>query len=226
MRSTDHPHPPPLSVPFSSSGSALREAARQYVVDGEPLATFLGDLELAHELLKLPPPSTDVVKAASLAWADEFLGRLDGVACENPLTGMSTGEHALVHLRTLYRTGDTARTARVLAGHALVIVSLFHLDPATPKAHDLETAFDESLKLATVAETIRATFERCDVIAALEGGRVLALVERDEFVENRVDELSWLLRRRLPISSVPRVLVEPMPETEEGACALLDELTA
>ena len=208
------------------SGSAIREAARQYVADGEALATFLADLEVAHQALHLPSPGKELVKAASLAWADEILAKLDDVACENPLTGMSSAEHARIHLRTLYQTGDAERTTRVLDAHALVIVSLFESDPAAPKACELEAAFDQSLRLATVGETIRATFERCDVLATMQPGRVLAVVSRDQFLENRAEELAWLLRRRLPISSAPRVHVDTMPPTEDAACALLDDLTA
>lgn len=227
MPATESPDPSPLRLPgdVTNTGSALQEAARKYVGDGESLGTFLADLEVAYQALNHQPPSTEVVKQASIAWADEFLGRLDGIACEDPLTGMSSPEHARVHLRTLYRTGDAGRTMRVLDAHALVIVSLIDSDP-TPKRDVLEATFDLSLRLATVGEAIRSSFERCDVVASLDCGRVLAVVGRDEFLQNRAEELAWLLRRRLPVSSAPRVLVEPMPASETSACALLDDLTA
>jgi len=226
MRATDRPQQNPLHLPDSGlPGPAVREAARQYVRDGEPLATFLTDLEVAYQVLNLPPPNAELVKQASIAWADEFLGEFEGVAREDPLTGMSSAEHARAHLRTLYRAGGGDCTRELLDDRALLIVSLFESNPR-PKIDVLEAAFDQSLRLATVADTIRTTFDCCDVVAALDHGRVLAVVGCDEFVENRTDELAWLLRRRLPVSSAPRVRVEPMPADVEQAVAFLDDLTA
>ena len=225
MRATHRPQQPNLiHLPdHGLAGPAVREAARQYVRDGEPLATFLADLEFAYQVLNLPPPGTELVKQASIAWADEFLGEIDGIACADPLTGMATTEHARKHLRSLYRAHAEDRT--VLDAHALVIVSLFESHPR-PVTDVLEAAFQQSLRLATVADTLRSTFERCDVVTALDYGRVLAVVARDEFLQNRADELAWLLRRRLPVSSAPRVLVESMPVAEDEAVALLDDLGA
>lgn len=225
MRATNGYLPSPLLHPAGSlTGAAIRDAARDYVVAGEPLTTFLGDLEAAFEVLELPPPSTEVVKLASIAWADEFLGTLEDLACADPLTGMSSAEHARAHLRTLYRAGDEQYVAEVLDTRALVIVSVFQAYPQ-PRSDALETAFEESLRLATIAETIRTTFERCDVVAALDYGRVLAVIARDELLHQRTDELAWVLRRRLPVSSAPRVLVDSMPDCENSACALLDDLS-
>lgn len=215
---------PDLAPPTGTSGPALRAAARQYVGDGEALATFLDDLEFAHQALDLPPPSIDVVKAASLAWADEILGKLEGIACEDPLTGMSSAAHARVHLKALYRASDARAGADVLSAYRLVVVSMFESDPDPSRSHPLEAAFDQSLRLATVAEAVRLTFRRCDVVAPLQPGRVLAVVGREDGPDDRADELACLLRRRLPISCAPRVLVEPMPASEEGALALLETL--
>lgn len=225
MPAPDRPQPTRFALPeIAQAGPAVREAARQYVRDGEPLATFLADLEVAYQVLDLPPPSTELVKQASIAWADEFLGEVDGLAREDPLTGMSSAEHARMHLQSLYRsTGERPQSA--VDTHALVVVSLFEAHPR-PATDVLEAAFHQSLRLATVADTIRATFERCDVIAALDHGRVVAVVSRDELVMHRADEVAWLLRRRLPVSSAPRVLVEMLPPTEHRALALLGELGA
>ncbi|RNL78441.1 hypothetical protein [Nocardioides marmorisolisilvae] len=225
MRATDRTQHTPLALPSSGlAGPAVREAARQYVRDGEPLATFLGDLEVAYQVLNLPPPSLDLVKQASIAWADEFLGKLDGLACEDPLTGMSSAQHARVHLQSLYRS-CADRGEHPDDAHALVIVSLVEACP-TPEADVLEAAFHQSLRLATISDTLRSTFARCDVVAALDHGRVLAVVSRDDSLAHRADELAWLLRRRLPVSSAPRVLVEPMPVAADQALALLDDLNA
>lgn len=222
MRAPEHSRldPAHLRTP-GLVGPAVREAARQYVRDGEPLATFLADLEVAYQVLALPPPSTDLVKQASIAWADEFLGGLEGIACRDPLTGMSSAEHARVHLRSLYRALDEHSVEL----HALVVVSLFEARPRR-RADPLEEAFRDSLRLATIADTIRTTFDRCEVIASLDAGRVVAVVNRDELLDHHADELAWHLRRRLPVSSAPRVLVEAMPPAEDQAIALLDALTA
>jgi hypothetical protein len=215
------------------AGPALSEAARRYVRDGEPLSTFLADLEVAYQVLDLPPPSTALVKQASIAWADEFVGELGGIACEDPLTGMSSPEHARVHLSSLYRgvapaSADPAGADPASAGpegHALVVVSL--VETCAPRETDvLEAAFRQSLRLATVAETVRTTFHRCDVITALDHGRVVAVVSQGEALVQQAEELAWLLRRRLPVSSAPRVLIETMPPTEHQAIALLDALSA
>jgi hypothetical protein len=221
MDGTDKPAAAPPVPTGGTPGPAMREAARQYVRDGEPLATFLTDLEVAYQAMDQPPPGTEVIKEASIAWADEFLARLDGVAFEDPLTGLSGPEHARVHLGGFYRVDDPEGRQESLETNAIVVVTL--AEPCSPVT-ELDAAFDQSLQLATVGETIRATFECCDLICALGRRRVLAVVGHDLFLNNRAEELDWLLRRRLPISSAPQVLVRPMPEDEERAGALLDDL--
>lgn len=224
MHGTDEPDAPGLPVPAGDApGPAMREAARRYVRDAEPLAAFLADLEVAYRVLDLPPPSTETVKEASIAWADEFLRKLDGVTCEDPLTGMSGPEHARAYLSALVRTEQERCTDPPLQTHAVVSVVLAEPEAAVQDENELETAFDRSLQLATVGETIRATFERCDVVSALGPRRVLAVVGRDQFLDNRAEELDWLLRRRLPVSSAPRVQVRSMPRDEDQTDALLAE---
>jgi hypothetical protein len=133
-----------------------------------------------------------------------------------------------VHLSSLYRAAAAAGTSPSSAGpegHALVVVSL--VETCAPRETDvLEAAFQQSLRLATVAETVRTTFHRCEVVTALDHGRVVAVVSQDEALVQQADELAWLLRRRLPVSSAPRVLIETMPPTEHQAIALLDALSA
>jgi hypothetical protein len=197
------------------SDSAIQEAARRYVADGEPLDAFLGDLEFAFHVLDLAPPSREVVKEASLAWADEILDTLASVACQNPLTGLSTLEHARDHVRAL---------PRALTDYAVVVVSLLASDQPDARRDVLDEAFDQSLRLAVVGETIRSTFEGCDVVASRSQGRVLAIVRAHELLPERADELACQLRRRLPVRSAPRVLVEPLPPTEHLVLELLDDL--
>jgi len=206
--------------PSGLSAPAIRDAARQYVADGESLATFLADLEIAHRALGVPPPSAESVKRASLAWSDEILATLNGVACEDPLTGLSTLEHARLHFRALYRLDEPGLPSRVMDQFAVVLVSLLEVDRAP--ADELTRAFDRALRLATVGELIRAAYDRCVVLAELPHGRVLAVVSADG--PESADQLARSLRRRLPISSAPRVLVEPLPATGEHADALLDRL--
>jgi len=209
--------------PSETPGPAMREAARRYVRDGEPLAAFLADIEVAHRVLDLPPPTTEIVKEASIAWADEFIGKLDGTACEDPLTGMSGPENARAYLTALARTDEQCPGRP--ASHAVVVVTLAESEGTAPTSSDLEAAFDRSLQLATVAETLRAVFERCDVVSALGPRRVLAVVGNDPLLRNRADELDWLLRRRLPVSSAPEVRVEQVPEDERQTNAFLEDLT-
>ena len=221
MHGTDKPPAPRGPLPASDApGPAMREAARRYVRDGEPLAAFLADLEVAYRVLDLPPPGTEVVKEASIAWADEFLSKLDPVTCEDPLTGMSGPEHARAYLSASARS-EEGSCAAPPGVHAVVVVVLAEPEVVAPSADELEATFERSLQLATVGETIRATFERCDVVSALGPRRVLAVVGRDQYLENRADELDWLLRRRLPVSSAPQVLVLPMPDDEDQTDALL-----
>lgn len=205
---------------------AIRSAARLYVRDGESLETFLEDLEAAHDALGLPPASTEMVKEASIAWADESLAVFDGEAFEDPLTGLATPGYARSRLRALYRTRPGRPDTTVPGAHAVIIVTLIESDPGSTQKLPIDAAFDQSLRLATVAETIRATFDRCEVVTALGNGRTLAVVARDQYLTNRIDELSWLLRRRLPVRCAPRVLAESLPETETDAYLMLDELSS
>lgn len=202
-------------MPSPGPATTIREAARRYVADGEPLDAFLDDLEFAYYLLDLAPPSPEVVREASLAWADEILGILDRVACHNPLTGLSTLEHARRHLQVL---------GQGLTEHAVVVVSLLGAASSGGRRDLLEAAFEESLRLAVVGETVRSIFEQCDLLVSLPHGRVLAVVRAGSSLEEQADTLARQLRRSLPISSAPRVRVTAMPPTEALVLELLEEL--
>lgn len=77
------------------------------------------------------------------------------------------------------------------------------------------SAIDEDLRqpwlASVIAETVRQTFDRCESVTSLHDGRLLAVVERDPFTENRIQEVDWLLRRRLPARCFPKIDALDLP---------------
>ncbi|MFL6105751.1 MAG: hypothetical protein ACJ72L_02215 [Marmoricola sp.] len=96
---------------------------------------------------------------------------------------------------------DPVESGDVTAGgsHVLVVISA------------VAGVLREPWLVAQIAGTVRETFERCELITSLSNGRILAVVERDRFTENRIQETAWLLRRRLPSRFLPRIEALDLP---------------
>lgn len=205
-------------------GDAIRAAARFYAREREPLDALLGDLRAARDLLGLPQPTPEMIQTARTAWAAASVDDSVEDVHEDPLTGLTVAPHARERLRSLCARPEVGDLD---AGGPYVLVVLTVLDAgmAEPPARPLDEALREPFLVALIAETVRLTFDRCELVTSLGVGQILAVVERDPFTENRIQELEWLLRRRLPVRFTPRIHALDMPGTETELFDVLAGLT-
>lgn len=204
-------------------GDAIRAAARFYAREREPLDALLEDLRAARDLLGLPQATPEMIQSARNAWAAASADDSVEDVPEDPQTGLALAPHARARLRSLATRADGA----LGAGGPYVLVVLSVLDGVITEqpARPLDEALREPFLVTLIAETVRLTFDRCELVTSWGVGRILAVVERDRFTENRIQELEWLLRRRLPGRFTPRIHALDMPGTDTELFDVLAELT-
>jgi hypothetical protein len=180
--------------------------------DGVSLAEALDDLAATWRSIRDVEPAYAEVRALAVAWSDATLGYVHGLSCADPLTGLAS----LAHLRT--SIGDVHRAGAARATHALVVVvaeTAHHVDQlGEPLARAMEDA--------QLGATIRGVFPGRETIGHIAPGRVVVLADRDDRLVRRVDLLLRMLEGGPPPH--PRVWIEGLPDTDEAAAALLDEL--
>ena len=175
--------------------------------DGHTLAETLDALALTVRLVLGTEPGHAETSALAVAWTDATLGYLADLSCEDPLTGLATRPHLRSRISEVYRAGR-------VGDHALVVVT------ASPAAEDV---LARAMHDARLGDTARTVFAGPETIGHAGPGRVVVLADRDGRIGRRVG----LLRTMLDGTGVrhPRVWIEGLPETDEAAGRLLDELT-
>jgi len=191
----------------SGATSACEVVGAALAHDGVSLAEALDRLAETAALVGGTEPSFSDTQALCVAWSEATLGYLHSLSCDDPLTGLAS----LAHLRS--------RVSEVYRGsapddHALVVVV------APENAHD--DVLSRSMRIAQVGDTARTVFSSAATVGHVGPGRVVVLAGRDERIGRRVGLLRDLL---LGADRQARVWIEGLPETDEGAAALLDELT-
>lgn len=223
--------PVPSSTRFTHDLSALEEALggagdpRAVVLEvgtraaaqGSAWTELLLEVEDVCRRVTGGPPTYDLVRELSIAWAEASLQYAHGLTCEDPLTGLAT----LLHLRTrLEGTYRLATRRAVLANDtaALVVVELSRLAPQT-------YGLLGSLAMLEVAAALRAVFDGDETVARAGERRAVVLVARDD----HLPVLLRSLRLQLDTCDQPavahaRIWVEGLPPTTRGADQLMDEL--
>jgi hypothetical protein len=185
--------------------------------DSLTLAESLDALATTARLVVGAEPGFEEVRALCVAWTDAMLGYVNGLSCEDPLTGLASLAHLRSRVADLYRG---AADTEVRDSHALVVV-------AAPPWPDASTGRDDvltrAMRIAQLGDTTRTVFAGTETIGHVAAGRLVVLVSRDERIGRRVG----LLRRMLDDSAIPqtRVWIEGLPDTDDAAGSLLDELT-
>lgn len=177
--------------------------------DGWSLAEVLDALAEVTRSRAGREPRHDESRAVAVAWSEATLAYLHGLSCEDPLTGLASPAHLRTMLAALYRAAG-AEPSRVGSAHALVVVV------AAPGADPDPDALTRAMLVAQHGATVRSVFSGTETIAPLAPGRLVVLAERDEHLARRVD----LVLRMVGGSA----WIEGLPETDEAAAALLDEL--
>jgi hypothetical protein len=185
--------------------------------DGRTLAESLDALATTSRLVRGTDPGFDDVRALSVAWSDTMLGYLNGLSCEDPLTGLASRAHLRSRISDLYRD---AAGGGVRETHALVVVAA---PPRPDAASGRDDVLTRAMRIAQLGDIARTVFAGAETIGHVAPGRVVVLAGRDERIGRRVG----LLRRMVDDSALPqtRVWIEGLPDTDTAAGSLLDELT-
>jgi hypothetical protein len=184
-----------------------RQAARTGVDLGVALDRLLAAAAHAHGR----EPSYDAVRALCVAWADETLGLVNRVSCEEALTGLATPAHLQARLREAYRSGEAAALA-------LVVVDLVG-SVAAPT--DMVSGAYRDVQ---VVERARLAVGGGLVVCRPCPDRLLLLVRRTPVLGAQVGDVVTLVEGVTGAARV-RAWIEGLPRAREGAVALVDELS-
>jgi GGDEF domain-containing protein len=206
---------------------------RDLAADGVPLDELLADLEATFAAVGLADPDYRVVRALCVSWTDVSLRYLHGLSCDDPLTGLASLPHLRSRLDEIYREAER-RGVRVQAEHALVVVEADQVarradvgsEPGSV-SHSVTRRFGSALRMAEVADSLRAVFSGGETVARAGVHRAVALVRRQAEPAAQVETLRVLLQSRSGASNdggEQRVWIEGLPGTHESASLLLDEL--
>jgi hypothetical protein len=202
----------------SDAHAACAVVGRDLARDGIDLSEALHDLRSTYALVVGREPDFESTRALGIAWADETLGYLHEVSCENPLTGLATLAHLRGRLSEIQR-GAESRGVGGDTGHALVVV-----DVPTLSGGNRDARLGSALVMAQVASQVRLVFEGEETISEASPSRLLVLVERTDMLGSRVNTLRILLGEVTPSDSVVRLWIEGLPDTSAATSTLLDEL--
>lgn len=173
---------------------------------GASLGESLDGLRATTQLVADRDPTFEESHALSLAWSEATLGYLHGLSCADPLTGLST----MAHIR--HRIGDLYRDARA-ESHALVVTEArlprLSIDPV-----------DTARRMTLLGQTARTVFSGTETIGQVGYSKLVVLARRDEALAPRVS-----LLRRMMEENADRVWIEGLPQTDQSAVYLLDELS-
>lgn len=204
----------------SGSGTvpACEVAGALLARDGLSLEEALDRLSTTTRLVLDTDPAFTDTRALTVAWSEAVLGYLHGLSCDDPLTGLASLAHLRSRVSDAYR-GEGRTGASVSESHALVVVAAPPWPDAASGSDDVLT---RAMRTAQLGDTARSVFPGTETIGHVAPGRVVVLAGRDDRIGRRVG----LLRRMLDGDAHPhvRVWIEGLPESDEAAGRLLDEL--
>lgn len=187
--------------------------------DGASVEEALADLRHTWQAVTGTDPDFASASAFMVAWSETTLGYLNHVSCEDPLTGLSSQPHLRSRIAELYRggPGDGLHLTR-----ALVVCEL----PVGPAGEDDLDHFTRVMRLTRLGEQVRTVFPQAGTAARVGAVRVVTLVERDSRLGRRVRLLRNLVTPSPGAAAErrPRVWIEGLPDSDDGAAMLLDEL--
>src|SRR4051812_40365279 len=221
-----------LPMRFEAVGEALVSDAdvvaacavvgRDVARDGAALGEALSGLRATYHLVRDRAPDYEATEALSVAWSEATLQYLHDLSCEDPLTGLASLAHVRSRLDEIYREAELSDVA-VAHSHALVLVEL-----AGRGRGDLqEQPFTRAMRLAQVAEAMRAVFCGGETLGRLGPDRAVALVCRSRDLGVSVGLLRELLADLADLDAEDvdvRVWVEGLPADADATGGLLDEL--
>ncbi len=203
----------------SGTAPACEVAGAALAREGVTLVEALDALATTARLVRDADPEHEATRALAVAWSDVMLGYVNGLSCDDPLTGLASRAHLRSRISEVYRAEQQSGTPAA-DSHALVVVSA--VTPAEPAA-GRDDVLTRAMHVAQLGDTARTVFAGPETIGHVGAGRLVVLAGRDDRIGRRVG----LLRRMLeggPATSA-RVWIEGLPPSDEAAGRLLDELT-
>ncbi len=203
--------------------------ARDYAEEGESLDAFLDDLEALLHGAELPPMTAPLVRLAATAWADGLSEKINAFSCADPLTGLATVNHLQSFLDGLFRARAGEVSVPTIsdadADYAIVVVELGPRGVGESTRGLAKLA--ESLRIAIIAEEMRAGFASDEVLARLTDKRCAALVLQSDDLPMRTARLKRSIGQRFqlgPHGFVCKVWIENLPREETASRQLVAEL--
>ena len=191
--------------------------------DGAALEECLEALRKTYAVAKGQEPSFAACRALTISWSEASLQYLHALSCEDPLTGLTSLAHIRSRLAEIYREADR-EGSNVASSHALVVVEVCVRAEAAP---ELSHHFDRVLRIAGVAECVRAVYSGGETLGRLGQDRAVAVVRRDDGLGAALAVLRRLLEDWAAHETAQprtRVWVEALPVDNDAAGRLLDEL--
>jgi hypothetical protein len=201
-----------LDATCATAGRSLAEV-------GAGLDEVLDRLEQTYRTCGAGRPPFRTVRVIACAWAESSLEYLNGLSCEDPLTGLATSAHLRTRLGEVYRAGAGAGTA-VEDTHALIVVELTEPVISDPR----RDSFDRALRFAGVVEAVHAVYPFGEAVSRIGARRVGTLVRREPDLGYRVDLLRRLLADRSTAPTSHRVWIEGLPTDNAHVGRLLDDV--
>jgi hypothetical protein len=201
------------------ASNACAMVGRDMARDGADLGEALDGLRTTYARVLGGEPDFRAVRALGVAWSEETLGYLHQLSCEDPLTGLASLAHLRARLSEVYRIAEQGGTSTTTS-HALVIIDL----PLLARPSVWEDAFESTLQLARLAESARMAFPGGETICQANPRRLVVVAQRTDLLARRVGLLRSLVEDATPESGRARVWVEGLPQTDDGAAMLLDEV--
>ena len=164
-------------------------------------------------------PSYAALSALVVAWSDSTLTYLHHLSCEDPMTGLANLVHVRGRITELYLQSD--------AVHDTWAVLVVELPPPTmpaPDDCDGSERLVHSMRLVRAAQAVRTVFVHGETVGRAGNRRILAIVERDDRLGDRVNLVHRLLDDSGADVWAPRAWIEGLPGNDRTAELLLDEL--
>ena len=198
---------------------ACAMVGRELARDGAALGEALDGLRSTYARVLGGEPDFRAVRALGVAWSEETLGYLHQLSCENPLTGLASLAHLRARLAEVYRGAEQGESS-VSASHALVVLDL----PLSVRSPVWEDTFESTMRLVRLAESARMAFPGSETICQASPARVVVLAQRGDQLAPRVALLRDLIEDEDPGGSTARVWIEGLPQHNDSAGFLLDEI--
>ncbi len=206
---------PNSEVRWESEASFLDSVeifTRRAACQGMPLDDVFTSVEswIPDEVLPAP-----LMKAISLAWADEVVVWSMRSTCVDPLTDLTSVAHLRERIEGLYRRAERDGI-RVSETHELLVIET---------RDTFENELDVALLAVDISHALKTVFVRDEVVAGITGCRFAVLAESQHVTQDSLAVLAVLLRRGAGIPS-PLVRQQKLPGRAEELTDFLVTLSS